>query len=172
MGIASNHADVMHWFPRFGKSMDTLRADVKAKLEGEIKPIPEPKPEIETGAGEIKTGDLVYITGEKYYTGEVIPQWVRRRAWFVTQVSGDRAVINEDESRMYRISSPVRVSDLRLVPSKPMEPNRVHTVVPGDTLWEISKKYLGDGSRFQEIKELNNLSSNIIYAGWKLKIPD
>lgn len=32
LGIASNHADVMHWFPRFGKSMDTLRADVKAGL--------------------------------------------------------------------------------------------------------------------------------------------
>lgn len=24
-GIASGHADVMHWFPRFGKSMDTFR---------------------------------------------------------------------------------------------------------------------------------------------------
>ena len=31
-GIASNHADVMHWFPEHGKSMDTFRADVKAKL--------------------------------------------------------------------------------------------------------------------------------------------
>ena len=31
-GIASNHADVMHWFPKFGKSMDTFRADVKAQL--------------------------------------------------------------------------------------------------------------------------------------------
>jgi len=32
LGIASNHADVMHWFPRHGKSMDTFRADVKALL--------------------------------------------------------------------------------------------------------------------------------------------
>ena len=31
-GIASNHVDVMHWFPKFGKSMDTFRADVKAML--------------------------------------------------------------------------------------------------------------------------------------------
>lgn len=31
-GIASNHGDVMHWFPRHGKSMDTFRADVKALL--------------------------------------------------------------------------------------------------------------------------------------------
>lgn len=33
-GIASNHGDVMHWFPKHGKSMDTLRADVKKMLSG------------------------------------------------------------------------------------------------------------------------------------------
>jgi len=32
LGVASNHADVMHWFPRFGKSMDSFRADVKKAL--------------------------------------------------------------------------------------------------------------------------------------------
>jgi N-acetylmuramoyl-L-alanine amidase len=32
LGIASNHGDVMHWFPKHGKSMDTFRADVKALL--------------------------------------------------------------------------------------------------------------------------------------------
>lgn len=31
-GIASNHADVMHWFPRHGESLDTFRAAVKAAL--------------------------------------------------------------------------------------------------------------------------------------------
>lgn len=33
-GVASNHGDVMHWFPRFGKSMDTFRADVTRAMEG------------------------------------------------------------------------------------------------------------------------------------------
>lgn len=33
--IASNHADVMHWFPKHGKSMDTFRADVAARMKGE-----------------------------------------------------------------------------------------------------------------------------------------
>lgn len=32
LGIASNHGDVMHWFPKHGKSMDTFRAEVKAGL--------------------------------------------------------------------------------------------------------------------------------------------
>jgi len=31
-GVASNHADVGHWFPRHGKSMDIFRADVNALL--------------------------------------------------------------------------------------------------------------------------------------------
>lgn len=41
LGIASNHADVMHWFPKHGKSMNTFRADVKKLLSTENKP-PEP----------------------------------------------------------------------------------------------------------------------------------
>lgn len=34
-GIASNHADVLHWFPKFGKSMDDFRNDVANKMKGE-----------------------------------------------------------------------------------------------------------------------------------------
>lgn len=46
-GIASNHGDVMHWFPKHGKSMDTLRADVYELLTGGK--VPEtPKPEANT----------------------------------------------------------------------------------------------------------------------------
>ena len=35
-GLASNHADVGHWFPKHGKSMNTFRSDVKALLDAEI----------------------------------------------------------------------------------------------------------------------------------------
>ena len=34
-GIASGHADVSHWFPRHGKSMDDFRADVARRLKEE-----------------------------------------------------------------------------------------------------------------------------------------
>lgn len=33
-GIASNHADVMHWWRKFGVSMDNFRRDVAAALDG------------------------------------------------------------------------------------------------------------------------------------------
>ena len=59
-----------------------------------------------------------------------------------------------------------------IYPEKAAETYRVHTVVKGDTLWDIAKAYLGDGSRYPEIKTLNNLKSNVIYSGWKLKIPN
>ena len=34
LGLGSNHADVLHWFPKFRKSMDTVRTDVAALLKG------------------------------------------------------------------------------------------------------------------------------------------
>ena len=34
-GVASNHGDVMHWFPKFGKDMDGFRADVSRELKGD-----------------------------------------------------------------------------------------------------------------------------------------
>src|SRR5574344_2125128 len=40
LGIASNHGDVMHWFPKHGKSMDTFRAAVKAGLAATETPAP------------------------------------------------------------------------------------------------------------------------------------
>lgn len=42
-GTASAHVDVSHWFPKHGKSMDTLRADVK-KLLGSDKPEEKEEP--------------------------------------------------------------------------------------------------------------------------------
>ena len=35
LGIASNHADVGHWFPRHGKTMDDFRAAVRTAMAGE-----------------------------------------------------------------------------------------------------------------------------------------
>ena len=164
-GIASNHGDVMHWFPKHGKSMDTFRADVKTLLGGGTSTKPD------TGT-TIKAGDLVKITGTKYYGGQTIPTWVRNQNWYVQEVSGDRAVINKNESGTNAIVSPVRVSDLAPVSGSGATTYRVHTVAKGDTLWGIAVKYLGNGTRYKEIKTLNGLTSDTIFSGQKLKIPN
>lgn len=48
---------------------------------------------------------------------------------------------------------------------------RTHTVVRGDTLWAIAKKYLGSGARWREIQSVNGLKSDVIRVGQVLKIP-
>lgn len=45
------------------------------------------------------------------------------------------------------------------------------TVNPEDNLWNLSKKYLGDGNQYQQIIKTNNLTSNSIYPGQTLIIP-
>jgi len=49
-GIASNHGDVAHWFPKHGESMDTFRAAVKkamtSKEPAPVSPKPSPGPKM------------------------------------------------------------------------------------------------------------------------------
>lgn len=41
-GIASNHGDVLHWWPKHGKNMDTFRAEVKAAMTDKKEETPMP----------------------------------------------------------------------------------------------------------------------------------
>lgn len=49
---------------------------------------------------------------------------------------------------------------------------RTYTVKRGDTLWGIAKSQLGNGTRYTEIKTLNGLSNDAIYAGQTLRLPE
>ena len=49
--------------------------------------------------------------------------------------------------------------------------SKIYTVVPGDNLWKIAEKELGDGNRCADIRTLNGLTSNAIRVGMKLLIP-
>jgi nucleoid-associated protein YgaU len=53
------------------------------------------------------------------------------------------------------------------VPPRSANPNaRTHVVEPGDTLWDIAKKYVGDPFRYPELTELSNIRNpNLIYPG-------
>jgi hypothetical protein len=167
LGIASNHGDVMHWWPRFGKSMDTFRADVKAEM-GTAEP---EKPTAPTAV--IKADDTVKLAADAvYYSGKAIPSWVKNQNWIVKEVKGDRAVIDKNESGTNSICSPVNVKFLTIVgTSAPAPTYEIYTVVKGDSLWKIAAAKLGNGARYPEIKSLNGLSGDTIFAGQKLKIP-
>jgi N-acetylmuramoyl-L-alanine amidase len=57
-GVATNHGDVMHWFPKHGKSMNIFRADVGRALASPSVSEPEQAPE---GSGEyiVQRGDTL-----------------------------------------------------------------------------------------------------------------
>lgn len=64
--------------------------------------------------------------------------------------------------------------------SKPQTKSKTYTVKLGDCLWEISRRMLGDGARFQEIYKANkslidsrnaNAATYTIYPGQELIIP-
>lgn len=164
-GIASNHGDVMHWFPKHGKSMDTFRADVKLLLNSAAEPEApkeEPKVETEEYPARLTSG---YYRVRKSWTdkkSQVGAYRVLANAKAAADKTPGTFVFTDDGKAIYPVEKE----------TEQPETYRIHTVVKGDTLWDISKKYLGNGSRYPEIKELNNLTSNVIYSGWKLKIPN
>lgn len=64
-GIASNHGDVMHWFPRYAKTMNDFRRDVANKMTEGATTVPDQKPPVITE------------TIQKYKTLADIPDYFR-----------------------------------------------------------------------------------------------
>ena len=61
-GIASNHGDVLHWFKKYGKTMDDVRKDVYALMHPVVvEPTPAPVENFEEG-------DIVNFTGTVHYS--------------------------------------------------------------------------------------------------------
>lgn len=61
---------------------------------------------------------------------------------------------------------------LKIPGSKHTESYSTYTIQKGDTLWSIAQRFLGDGSRYKEIMNLNSLTSTTIYPGQVLNIPN
>lgn len=155
-GIASNHGDVMHWFPKHGKSMDIFRADVKAKLSNAVAEKPK-----ETSA----------LYPEKLTTGyyRVRKTWSDKKS----QIGAYRIFSNAKEQADKNKGYSVFADDgTKIYPVSTSPSYREYTVVKGDSLWGIAQKLLGNGTRYTEIVKLNALTSNTIYSGQKLKIPN
>ncbi|MGI5872952.1 MAG: N-acetylmuramoyl-L-alanine amidase [Bacillota bacterium] len=77
-GIASNHSDVMHWFPKHGESMDSFRAAVRKALNTAASKDDE----------KLEAGDIVEIksSARTYYPGgPSIPSWVKKNYHLITQ---------------------------------------------------------------------------------------
>jgi nucleoid-associated protein YgaU len=57
-------------------------------------------------------------------------------------------------------------------PPPPPPATRTYTVVSGDTLWAISERFYGDGSKYQQIANASGISNpDLIHPGQVLTIP-
>lgn len=166
-GIASNHRDVMHWFPRHGKSMDTFREAVRLLLAEQDVPV-ETEPDADNTEAAIAypekltSGYYRVRRSREDKKSQVGAYRILANAKAAADRNPGTFVFSDNGIAIYPIGD--RPSDAAVY--------RIHSVVKGDTLWDLARKYLGDGSRYPEIKALNDLSSDVIRSGWKLKIPN
>lgn len=48
---------------------------------------------------------------------------------------------------------------------------KTYKVQKNDTLWGISKRFLGDGNRYREIMKVNGMTDTVIHPNMVLEIP-
>lgn len=63
LGLGSNHADVLHWFSKYGKSMQTVRNDVSNLLRED---------------DEDMTGEEIYNRLAEYLSSQPAPDWAKK----------------------------------------------------------------------------------------------
>lgn len=136
----------MHWFPKFGKSMDTFRGDV-AKAMGSSNTSTGSSSNTSTG-GVIAEGSIVRVKqGAKDYNGGGLASFVYTRNHVVSEVSGDRCVITYNGV----VVAAVRKSDLTLVSggntTSSSKPTTTAQIVKGSTVRvkQGAKDYNGGG---------------------------
>ena len=64
---------------------------------------------------EIKEGDIVTLSKDAvYYSGKVMPDWVKNDKWIVKSVTDDRAILGKNVSGSNDINSPVNIKYLNV----------------------------------------------------------
>lgn len=129
-------------------------------------PDPEPTP-TPTPNHKFNNGDAVKVkaSANHYATGEAIPSWVKGNTYHVTQINGNRILIDG-------INSWLNVSDLEKVstPAPTPTPNdgeRTHVVRAGETLSGIAATF---GVSYQTLAAYNGITNpNYISIGQVIK---
>lgn len=74
-------------------------------------------PAITVPETNISVGSKVKVTGSSWYTGALIPQWVKDDTWIILCINGDRVVLDKNISGTRSIMSPINIKDIVLADS-------------------------------------------------------
>ncbi len=90
--------------------VSTSALNVKASTSSKSQMKPENTAAENAATKTIKVGDYVKPTGQKYATGQTIPNWVKERSHKVSQLKGDRVLLGNPDG----INSWVYLSEVTL----------------------------------------------------------
>ncbi len=126
--VGKQNMTVHRWFCATacpGKYLYDHMGDIAAQVNHKLGGKPARKP-----MGKIEKGDKVHIADmATWYGGEEIPDWVKKKSWVVSEMTGDRAVLDAGG-----LNSPIHTRYLRKVGEevpklhKPKEPPRSITL--------------------------------------------
>ena len=124
-----------------------------------------------SGALEHKVGEVVQFTGSKHYASSTT-------AAGSTAKPGPAKITAAGAAHPYHLIHTDNTSNVYgwvdtedVTGQAAAGGYQVYTVQSGDSLWAIAQKLLGNGARWQEISQLNGLTSTTIWVGQQLKIP-
>lgn len=145
---------------------------VEEEKKEEVKPVtPQPTPQ-PTKPTTPTTNEVTYIVKK----GDTLSKIAKQYGTTYQKIAKDNNIANPNiiitGQKLIIKTNKVTETKEETKQEVKQETYRTHTVVKGDTLWGISKKYLNNGARYNEIMRLNNLTSATIYSGMVLKIPN
>ena len=127
---------------------------------------------------KLKAGDTVKLNGlGKYLSGNYYVKDITRQI-SSSGYSHSATLIKTDFGKFLKVSSSKKSTKKETKKvnssSKADSAKRTYTVKKGDCLWNIAKKYYGDGRKYTKIYDANTskiANPNLIYVGQKLVIP-
>lgn len=137
-------------------------------------PVKEPEKSPDPVSGEVKTytvksGDYLYKIGVMFGVDyKKIVEWNKLKSNII--YTGQVLIVSEPEKETIEapVEEPIKEPIKEPVKTGVNEPIYYH-VVSGDYLYKIANQY---NLSLSQLKEMNRLSSNIIYSGQKMKVTE
>ncbi len=116
LGIANNHGDVMHWFGKYGITLDKIRKDVAAimkKPEPTPKPAPTPKPVV-TLQDKANAWDKenTLKKGSKGPVVGALQRYLAGHGYNVIEIDGDFGSVTDRQVKKYQADHKLVVDGL------------------------------------------------------------